>query len=202
LRDAILGDQLLDIEIDRRRPDALAILGRRHALRKSSPRHASAMRATVNRGLMFGDHKHALGNIENLPLLSSRRRPRIERQTAIATSAGLVSNHGIEMGHLPQSAAFVARLAPLGLPERPRRLPAMRGLFFSPSLEGGFELFELSRSKRRRSSATSARSAVISALKRSYQLRDLGGHLHPTPDLDSSRPVCQNRQTQTNSPTP
>ena len=112
LRDAILGDQLLDIEIDRRRLDALAILGRRDdALGKSRLRHASAMRATVNRGLMFGDHERALGNVENLPLFDSRRRPRIERRTAMAASAGLVSNHGVGMRHLPQSPACVARLA-------------------------------------------------------------------------------------------
>jgi len=32
---------------------------------------------------------------------------------------------------------------PLDFPERPRRLPGMRGFFFNPSLEGGFELLEL-----------------------------------------------------------
>ena len=45
LCEAILGNQLLDIEIDRRRPDALAILCRRDdARRKSSLRHTSATR--------------------------------------------------------------------------------------------------------------------------------------------------------------
>jgi hypothetical protein len=52
---------------------------------------------------------------------------------------------------------------PLGLPDGSRRLPAIRGFFFSPSLEGGFELVELSWPKRRFSSATSARSITISA---------------------------------------
>jgi hypothetical protein len=52
---------------------------------------------------------------------------------------------------------------PLALPDGSRRLPAIRGFFFSPSLEGGFELVELSCPKRRFSSATSARSAAISA---------------------------------------
>jgi len=32
---------------------------------------------------------------------------------------------------------------PLVLPDRPRRLPAMRGGFFNPSLDGGLLLFEL-----------------------------------------------------------
>ena len=53
---------------------------------------------------------------------------------------------------------------PLGLPERERRLRATRGFFFNPSLDGGLELFELSRPNRRRSSATSARRDDISAL--------------------------------------
>jgi hypothetical protein len=47
------------------------------------------------------------------------------------------------------------------LPERPRRLPAIRGFFFSPSLEGGLELFELSCPSCRRRSATSACSTAI-----------------------------------------
>src|SRR5271157_3401154 len=50
---------------------------------------------------------------------------------------------------------------PLALPERPRRLPGMRGFFFNPSLEGGLELFELSCPNWRRRSATSASSAAI-----------------------------------------
>ncbi len=164
LRDAILGDQLLDIEIDRRRPDALAILGRRDdALGKSSLRHASAMRATVNRGLMFGDHERALGNVENLPPLDSRRRLCIERRTAMAARTGLVSNHGVGIGDLPQSPTFVARLAAAPLARTTAQTSRNPRFLFSPSLDGGLELFELSKSNRRRSSATSARSAVISA---------------------------------------
>src|SRR5258708_3148398 len=50
---------------------------------------------------------------------------------------------------------------PLALPERPRRLPAIRGFFFNPSLEGGLELFELSCPSCRRRSETSAWSAAI-----------------------------------------
>jgi len=63
----------------------------------------------------------------------------------MAASASLVSNHRVGIGDLPQSPAFVACLA-------------------TARLEGGLELFELSKFNRRRRSATSARSAVISAL--------------------------------------
>ena len=88
LRGPILGDELLDVEIDRRRLDALAILGRRdHAFGKSRLRHAPAMRAAVNRGLMFRDPQRALGKVEHLPLLDPDRRPRLERPTAMAAGA-------------------------------------------------------------------------------------------------------------------
>ena len=112
----ILGDELLDIEIDRRRLDALAILGGRdHAIGKRRLGHAAAIFAAVNRGLMFGDHERALGKIEHLALLDPRGPPRIERQTAMAACARLVPNRAIGIGDLPQSAALVAGLAAAGL---------------------------------------------------------------------------------------
>src|SRR5271170_6056816 len=55
---------------------------------------------------------------------------------------------------------------PLALPDLPRRLRAARGFFFSPSLEGGLELFVLSNPNRRSSSATNASS---SAIRRSFE---------------------------------
>src|SRR5260370_8234605 len=112
----ILGDELLDIEIDRRRLDALAILGGRdHAIGKRRLGHAAAIFAAVNRGLMFGDHQRALGKIEHLALLKPRGRPRIERGTAMAARARLVPNHAVGIGDLPQRAALVAGLAAAGL---------------------------------------------------------------------------------------
>src|SRR5271165_6250352 len=91
LRSPILGDELLDIEIDRRRLDALAILGGRdHAIGKRRLGHAEAIFAAVNRGLMLGDHERALGKIEHLALLDPRGPPRIERRTAMAACARFV----------------------------------------------------------------------------------------------------------------
>src|ERR1700716_1959645 len=157
LRGPILGYELLDIEIDRRGPDALAILsGRHHSLGKRRLRLAAAMRAAVDRGLMFRNHERALGKVEHLALLDPDRRLRFERRTAMAAGARLMPNHMIGIGGLPQRAALVALL-----PERPRRLPAIRGFFFNPSLEGGLELFELSWPSCRRRSATSAWSTAI-----------------------------------------
>jgi len=79
----------------------------------------------------------------------------------------------------------------------------MRGFFFSPSLDGGFELVELSTPSRRRSSAFSARSAAFSRRSARVlapkvldlaptgvdQLANLGGKNHP--HLDSHfHPGC------------
>ena len=73
LRGPVLGDELLDIEIDRRRLDALAILHRRdHAIGKPRPGLAPAIFAAVDRGLMFRDHERALGKIEHLAFLELR----------------------------------------------------------------------------------------------------------------------------------
>jgi hypothetical protein len=59
---------------------------------------------------------------------------------------------------------------PLGRPDGSRRLT---GFFLNPSLEGGFELVELSRPSRRRSSAFSARNAsLIFVMLFGYQAAD------------------------------
>lgn len=155
---AILRQKLLDIEIDRRRPEALAILGQRgHAIGERRSRLAAATGAAVDRGLMFGDHERSLGKVEHLALLDPDRRPRIERRTAMAAGAR-------PMCSITQSGSATCRnvsplwpfCPPLALSERPRRLPATRGFFFNPSLEGGLELLELSCPNCRRRSATSA----------------------------------------------
>src|ERR1700681_4371221 len=111
LRGPILGNELLDIEIDRRDPDALAILsGRDHSLGKRRLRLAAAMRAAVDRSLMFRNHERALGKVEHLALLDPDRRLRFERRTAMAAGARLVLNHMIGIGDLTQRAALVALL--------------------------------------------------------------------------------------------
>jgi hypothetical protein len=55
----------------------------------------------------------------------------------------------------------------------------MRGFFFNPSLDGGFELLELSNPSRRRSSAFSARSASISRFSEAISSSTSGGTLIP-----------------------
>ena len=99
LRRPILGNELLDIEIDRRGPDALAILsGRDHSLGKRRLRLAAAMWALVDRGLMLRNRERALGKVEHLALLDPDRRLRFERRTAVAAGARLAPNHMIGSG--------------------------------------------------------------------------------------------------------
>lgn len=118
LRGPVLGDELLDIEIDRRRLDALAILHRRdHAIGKPRPGLAPAIFAAVDRGLMFRDHERALGKIEHLAFLDSGRRLRTEGRTATATDTRRVLNHPIRIGDLPQRGALMA-LLPAAWPAR------------------------------------------------------------------------------------
>ena len=102
---------MLDIEIDRRRLEALAILGGRdHAFGKRRLRHASAMRAAVDRGLMFRDQERALGKVEHLALLDPYRRLRLERPAAMAAGVRRVPNHMIGLGDLSQRVALVPPL--------------------------------------------------------------------------------------------
>ena len=73
LRRPLLGKKLLHVEIDRRRPDAFAVPGRRdHAIGELGPRHAPAMGAGVNHGPMLRDLDQPLGQVEHLARLHAR----------------------------------------------------------------------------------------------------------------------------------
>src|SRR5271165_4338131 len=186
LRGPILGDELLDIEIDRRRLDALAILGGRdHAIGKRRLGHAAAIFAAVNRGLMLGDHERALDKIEHLALLDLRGPPRIERRTAMAACARLVPNRAIGIGDLQQKCRPRGRSG--------RRSPC-------PSGRAGCPGCEASSSTRRSKGAWNCSSCPAPTggevrhfslkrrnppLQRGDQLFDFGRENHPTLDSDS-----------------
>jgi hypothetical protein len=110
---------------------------------------------------MFGNQQRELGKIEHLALFDIYRRPRIERRTAMLADARHVRNHEIGFGDLAQRAARVALLPAARLARLAAQALGIRGFFFNPSLEGGWELFELSCPNCRRSAATSASSAAI-----------------------------------------
>jgi len=110
LRRAILGDELLDVEIDRRGLDALAILGRRNdALGKGRSRFAAAVRAAMDRRAVFRHLDHALGKVEHLPLFRADRRTRVEPGATMAAHGCGVLDDPVWVGDLAK------RIAPMTL---------------------------------------------------------------------------------------
>ena len=189
LRRAILGKELVDVEIDRRRLDPPAILRRPdHAVGEPRPGHAPAARATVNQGSMFSDDERALDEVEHLPRLEAPRIPgaKSARQCRQWDASCRTTWSG-SATRLSVSPLWPF-CPPLGLPDASRRLPAMRGFFVKPSLEGGFELVELSWPRRRLSSATSARNAAISARNAAISSSASAARIIDT--LTPSNPPC------------
>ena len=92
---------------------------------------------------MLSDLNQPLGQIKHLPLLHPRLHRRGKPGAAAATDVGRMPLDPIGGFDLFERVALVPFLPAAPLPERPRRLPGTRGFFFSPSLEGGFELLEL-----------------------------------------------------------
>jgi hypothetical protein len=192
LRGPILGYELLDIEIDRRGPDALAILsGRDHSHGKRRLCLAAAMRAAVDRGLMFRNHERALGKVEHLALLDPDRRLRFERRTAMAAGARLMPNHMIGIGGLPQRAALVALLPAARLARAASQAARDPRLLLQPVARRrlGTVRTVLSQLSTKISDFSLEYRDLV--LQRSDQLIDFGGKIHPTLDSDSQPQVSQ-----------
>src|SRR5712691_684359 len=190
LRGPILGNELLNIEIDRRGLDALAILsGRDHSLGKRRLRLAAAMRAAVDRGLMLRNHERALGKVEHLALLDPDRRLRFERRAAMTAGARLVPNHMIRIGDLPQRAALVALLPAARLARAASQAARDTRLLLQPVARRrlGTVRTVLSQLSAKISDFSLERRDL--ALQRSDQLLDFGGKIHPTLDSDSQPKV-------------
>src|SRR5208282_4218132 len=198
LRDPILGDELMDVEINRRRLDTLAILGRRdHAIGKLGLRHAPALRAMIDRSLMFRDQQRTLGKIEHLAFLDPNRRHRIQRRTAMAARAGLVPNHGVGIGDLTQRAALMALLAPARLARAAAQAARHPRLLLQPVARWRF--------RTRRTVQTQSTTKFDNlrlkrqnlAIQRSDKLLDFRGKDHPTLESDSPDYVFMNSPPKT-----
>ena len=112
LADPIFRDQLLNIAVDRRRPNALAVLHvRGHAIGKGGRRRGSAMGTTINRCLMLGDLQARRGHVEHLTFL--RPLDHLCRQAMLtgATILSFMSLHKVWRWRLAQGVASVAGLA-------------------------------------------------------------------------------------------
>ena len=111
LGDPVPGDELLDVEIDRRRPQARAILRRRaHPRRERRSRLAATTGAGVDHGLMLGHLDQPLGKVEHLARLQAGLHRSRERSTPVTARLRLVPNDPVRIGHPAQRVALVALL--------------------------------------------------------------------------------------------
>jgi hypothetical protein len=162
LRNPIFGHELLLVDIDCGRLEALAILRRRDdALRKRGPRIEPAMGAAVDRNAMFGDFQQAVGQFKHLTLFLADHRAWVERRRTMAAGARYVVDDPVGIGDLPQRVAAMALLAAAALARARRKLPRRRGFFLNPSLQRRFRTVGAVKSQPTASSAFSARSASI-----------------------------------------
>jgi len=116
---AIFGNELLEVEVDRRRLDPLAILrGRDHAFGERSLGHAPAAAAAINQRLVLGDDQRPLDQIEHLPRLDALRRSRRKKRLAMPAVRRLVPHDPVGFGRLPQRVALVALLPAARLARR------------------------------------------------------------------------------------
>ena len=148
------------VEIDRQSPEALAILGRSARFdRKGRPGAPAAAGAGVEKALMLDDLEQPLRQIEHLTPLNACRHRRTRGAAAMQASRGRMRHDPVGLGDLAKGFALVPLLPAARAPDGSRRLT---GFFFRPSLDGGFELVQLSSPSRRRSSAFSARNVSSS----------------------------------------
>src|SRR3954453_13114461 len=112
LADPVLGDQLLDVEIDRGRSQARTVLhARRHRVRERRLRHAAAMVAAVDRGAVFGDLQAWLRQIEHLAALLVRHHRVRQAGLAVSTGRGRMALDPVGLVHRAEGIALVAGLA-------------------------------------------------------------------------------------------
>ena len=156
----VLGDQLARLQIDGRRAYRLATLRRRlYASGKGRPRAPAAADAGVDEPLApvtsirFAGRSKTCRVSVSCAIDSVRAAPQWRR--VLASCLTIRSGSATRLSVSPLWPGW----PPLVLPDGSRRLV---GFFRKPSLDGGFELAELSRPRRRFKSAFSARKATFS----------------------------------------
>jgi hypothetical protein len=105
---------------------------------------------------VFGHVEQPRRQIEHLTPLHPRRHRQAQGAAAVPAARSLVRHDPVGLGDLAKRSALCPLCPPLARPAGSRRLA---GFFLNPSLDGSFELVELSKPSRRRSSAFSARNA-------------------------------------------
>jgi hypothetical protein len=111
LADPVLGDQLLDIQVDRCCPQVRSVLHMgRHRVWKRRLRGAVAMMASVDRGLVFGDLQAWLGQVKHLPPFHLRHHRRGQASLAVSARGCGVTFDAVGLVHLTQGIPLVADL--------------------------------------------------------------------------------------------
>src|SRR5665213_1285924 len=109
--DTIFGNQLLRVQIDRRRPDAGPVLHRRaHLRRERRLRHAAATGAGVDLGLMLGHLQPRLRHIEHLPFFHPSRHPRCQGGLTMLATGDLMTFYLVRFGHRAQRVSLMPAL--------------------------------------------------------------------------------------------
>ena len=131
--DPILRDQLMDVEIDRRRSNALAVLRRRGDARgKLGFRLSAAPRAAIDRGLVFGDLDQPLGQIEHLPPLHAPLHRSRQPPAAMEARLSLMPHDPIGLSDLPERVALVTSLSAALLARAPAKAAGNARLLLQP----------------------------------------------------------------------
>ena len=194
LRGPFLGHELLGVEIDGRRPDALAVLGRRNdALGERGAGRPPAGRAVVDGRAVLGHDQRLLRKIEDLALLLADLRIRREQRPAMLAHLGRVLDDRVRLGDLAQRVAVVAFLTAARLararaqalqdprlllqPVARRRLGTVGAVQAHPSPKLG----------------VLGPKRLDLASEQVNQLLDFGRKNHPTLESEARIPVSQNR---------
>ena len=122
--DPVFGNQMLDVEIQHRRADPVAILDMRGDRgRERRPRRAAAARAGVDVPLMLDHLQPRRHQIEHLTLLNAADHRISERGwTMRPRRRGMVFNL-VRLGHWPQRLATMSNLATAPLARPPAKAP-------------------------------------------------------------------------------
>src|SRR4051794_5798420 len=116
LADPVLGDQLLDVEIDRGRSQARTVLHvRRHRVWERLLRHAAAMVAAVDRGAVLGALQAWLWQVEHLTPFHAHHHRRGQAGLAVPARGCGVALNAVRLVHRTQGVPLVPDLPTAGL---------------------------------------------------------------------------------------
>ena len=197
LRGSFFGHELLSVEVDARRLDALAILGRRnHAFGEGGARASAASRAVVDRRAVLGHDQRLLRKIENLALFVAGLRIRQKPRPAMRASLGRVLDNPVGLGDLAQRIAAMAFLAPARLACARAQAPQYARLLLQPVARwrlGAVGAVQVQPSPKLR---VLRFKRLYPAHQRGDKLFDFGRQNHPTLESETDLLVSKNHNAE------